>query len=517
MKPCPQPDDDGPCGSGPGPRDDLKPHELCADAVDDDGPDSNNYYIDAYNLCTEDPNDYKRGGFHPVTLGDRFGPSGRYCVFTKLGFGGFGTVWLCRDTLEGKWRALKIERAYDPKKPVRDACRELMIKQHLDLSFDGDLADHHIGIPSEYFWISGPNGHHLCAIMPVLGPRVSLVCEYYGLHPNLLKDICFQLVQSLKFLHSHGICHGDFRPANILFQLADDINEWSEEDMTKALGPPEVADVQFEGSHRRGLGIPTYLVQHQSFDYSSGTCSSKIAVIDFGVAYYAETPPAKSRIQFPFAAPEALLGQYPLGFSSDIWSLACTMSLVRYNYSPFGEWPDRPDLVIGAMEEIIGPLPRPYRSEWNRTFNFKFQHDEHDETLPVAIRPSHWARHKRDEKSLTAFDGTPINDELSYPFVNGRHRLYIDAAQAEEIAQALAVDTTRLPSCTVYSDDIDSTMRFENRIRAPVDIDDATMFCDLLRSVFKWDPRQRATIDMVMRHPWFEGRDRGNRFRCVVI
>jgi hypothetical protein len=193
----------------------------------DDGESDNNHYCTAEYIPTEDPNHYKRGSFHPVGLGDCFGPSGCYRVFNKLGFGGCGTVWLCRDTLEGKWRALKIERAYDQKKPVRDGYRELMIKQYLDLTFDGDLPSHHIGMPSEYFWISGPNGHHLCGVMPVLGPTVSLVSEYYGLHLNVLKDIGFQLAQSLQSLHGHGICHGDFRPANTLFQLADDIDEWS--------------------------------------------------------------------------------------------------------------------------------------------------------------------------------------------------------------------------------------------------------------------------------------------------
>lgn len=260
MKPCPQPDDDGLCGSEPGRGDELKhPQKPRAEAMDDGGSDNNHYYADEY-VLTKDPNDYKRGGLHPVALGERFGPSGHYRVFNKLGFGGWGTVWLCRDTLGGTWRALKINSAYDNKKPVRNAYRELMIRQHLDLTFGGDLADHHIGIPSEYFWISGPNGHHLCAVMPVLGPTLTSVHGYYGIDPNVPKDICFQLAQSLKFLHSHGICHGDFRPANILFQLADDIDEWSEEDMDKVLGPPVVTDVHVEGTHRRGLGVPAYLV-----------------------------------------------------------------------------------------------------------------------------------------------------------------------------------------------------------------------------------------------------------------
>jgi hypothetical protein len=44
--------------------------------------------------------------------------------------------------------------------------------------------------------------------------------------------------------------------------------------------------------------------------------------------------------------------------------------------------------AIGDMEEIIGPLSNPYRSAWNRIFNFKFQHNESDETLPVTVRLS---------------------------------------------------------------------------------------------------------------------------------
>lgn len=40
---------------------------------------------------------YKPGGFHPVCLGDTF-KNGRYKVHHKLGFGGYGTVWLANDS-----------------------------------------------------------------------------------------------------------------------------------------------------------------------------------------------------------------------------------------------------------------------------------------------------------------------------------------------------------------------------------------------------------------------------------
>ena len=41
---------------------------------------------------------YQTGGYHPVTIGDTFG--GQYKIIHKLGFGGFATVWLARDTAE---------------------------------------------------------------------------------------------------------------------------------------------------------------------------------------------------------------------------------------------------------------------------------------------------------------------------------------------------------------------------------------------------------------------------------
>lgn len=40
--------------------------------------------------------DYRRGGYHPVKLGDTF-KNGRYKVESKLGWGHFSTVWLALD------------------------------------------------------------------------------------------------------------------------------------------------------------------------------------------------------------------------------------------------------------------------------------------------------------------------------------------------------------------------------------------------------------------------------------
>ncbi|KAG8730382.1 serine/threonine protein kinase, CMGC group [Ceratobasidium sp. 428] len=45
----------------------------------------------------EDWEDYVKGGYHPVQVGDTFS-DGRYIVVRKLGWGHFSTVWLAKDT-----------------------------------------------------------------------------------------------------------------------------------------------------------------------------------------------------------------------------------------------------------------------------------------------------------------------------------------------------------------------------------------------------------------------------------
>jgi hypothetical protein len=45
----------------------------------------------------EDWEDYCKGGYHPVHIGDSFSDS-RYIVVRKLGWGHFSTVWLAKDT-----------------------------------------------------------------------------------------------------------------------------------------------------------------------------------------------------------------------------------------------------------------------------------------------------------------------------------------------------------------------------------------------------------------------------------
>ena len=59
---------------------------------EEDHTDSSDYTSD-----DEGSEDYRRGGYHAVRIGDTF-KNGRYVVQSKLGWGHFSTVWLAWDT-----------------------------------------------------------------------------------------------------------------------------------------------------------------------------------------------------------------------------------------------------------------------------------------------------------------------------------------------------------------------------------------------------------------------------------
>lgn len=69
--------------------------EATTSAVDRNGDDRSE--TSEYTSEDEGTEDYRRGGYHAVRIGDTFKHS-RYVVQSKLGWGHFSTVWLAWDT-----------------------------------------------------------------------------------------------------------------------------------------------------------------------------------------------------------------------------------------------------------------------------------------------------------------------------------------------------------------------------------------------------------------------------------
>ncbi|KAI0476368.1 kinase-like protein [Xylariaceae sp. FL0804] len=313
------------------------------------------------NFETEWVEDYEPGGLYPVDLGSII--DGRFEVVYKLGYGGIATAWLCYERPANKWRALKINAASHSGKDCPDAkVIEIMRKQGVE---NNQLEQNHIAFPLETLWLDSPNGSHLCSVLPVLGPKLS---DWRRAVPGLpmpaIKGLCYQIVRAMDFLHSKGICHGDFRPQNILMQLHSGVLERiGPDEMRHILGEPEMAEITAFSSDDK-VHAPKYLVENLEWERFTAFISHDIAVVDFGEAYEACGSERKLGIPWEYAAPEVVFEGQP-GPGTDIWSLAVTLLQTVKESGLINSEPEFWEYAR-SIEQLFGPIPDPHRSVLER-------------------------------------------------------------------------------------------------------------------------------------------------------
>jgi len=158
----------------------------------EDGP----CYFGLDRVIAEDPEHYYRGGYCPVDIGNRIG---RFEIVHKLGHGGFATVWLAREDGKPGYVALKIVAAdysntYEALPEIASLLRKfptLFVAER------------------ERFFVDSPNGHHLCQVLPVLGPTLEALADsYHRLYPEYVRYFARQITSAVEVMHSSGLCHG---------------------------------------------------------------------------------------------------------------------------------------------------------------------------------------------------------------------------------------------------------------------------------------------------------------------
>ncbi|KAF2224670.1 putative serine protein kinase Sky1 [Elsinoe ampelina] len=170
----------------------------------------------------EDSEDYCKGGYHPVQIGEQYN-NGKYTVIRKLGWGHFSTVWLSRDNTTGKHVALKVVRsAAHYTETALDEIKLLNKVVQANIEHPGRK---HVVSLLDSFNHKGPNGMHVCMVFEVLGENLLGLIKRWnhrGIPMPLVKQIAKQVLLGLDYLHREcGIIHTDLKPENVLIEIGD--------------------------------------------------------------------------------------------------------------------------------------------------------------------------------------------------------------------------------------------------------------------------------------------------------
>ncbi|KAJ8103810.1 kinase-like domain-containing protein [Lipomyces tetrasporus] len=190
-----------------------------------DGSVSSNASTSSDSASTNDEEaveDYCKGGYHPVAIGETF-KDGRYTVVRKLGWGHFSTVWLARDSLTMRHVALKVVRSASHY--TETALDEIKLLEKIVSANPNHPGRAHVVSLLDSFEHVGPNGTHVCMVFEVLGENLlGLIRRFHhrGVPIGLVKQITKQVLLGLDYMHREcGIIHTDLKPENVLIEIGD--------------------------------------------------------------------------------------------------------------------------------------------------------------------------------------------------------------------------------------------------------------------------------------------------------
>ena len=194
----------------------------------------------------EGEDEYKKGGYHRVSIGDCF-HNNRYRIERKLGWGHFSTVWIVSDlkrTTKEKEKeiefeeennkhtyALKIQKSashyLEAARDEIEILKQIASGQRKENEDDdatrkneySENAKHVVQLVDSFEHI-GENGTHVCMVFERLGDNLLTLIkryDYLGIPIPGVRRIAIGILKGLDYLHrEREIIHTDLKPENVL-------------------------------------------------------------------------------------------------------------------------------------------------------------------------------------------------------------------------------------------------------------------------------------------------------------
>nr|KYP51822.1 Protein kinase dsk1 [Cajanus cajan] len=345
--------------------------------------------VSDYSSEDEGTEDYRRGGYHAVQIGDTF-KNGCYVVQSKLGWGHFSTVWLAWDTHKSRYVALKIQKSAPHY--TEAAMDEITILKQIA---DGDPDDKKCVVKLlDHFKHSGPNGQHVCMVFEFLGDNLLTLIkysDYRGVPLPMVKEICFHILVGLDYLHRElKVIHTDLKPENVLLLYPIDpskdprksgvpliLPNTRDKIVTKngttmankksgEIKPSSPVSKDESSKNSVNKDIPEGSHGHRRGSRSRrkellAAVDLKCKLVDFGNACWTYKQFTNDIQTRQYRCPEVLLGS-KYSTPADLWSFACIcfeLAAGDVLFDPHsGDNYDRDEDHLALMMELLGMMPR---------------------------------------------------------------------------------------------------------------------------------------------------------------
>jgi serine/threonine protein kinase len=275
---------------------------------------------------------------------------GRFTVHSLMGTGTFGKVYQCEDAKHNDTVAVKVIRKIE--RYIHSAKTEASILKRLYKAQE-DRSWKPVVTMYTHVYHDG----HYCMVFEPLGKSLLdyiQLNEYRGFPKYMVKQIAYQLLHALDFLHRHQLVHTDLKLENILFV------EGPEMELPVA-GKGGVGGST--GSSRSKTGITS------AGPVSGGSSSPQrglrlpklphIKLIDFGGAVFDGMHHSRIINTRQYRSPEVIL---ELGWScpSDVWSAGCIVAEILSGDLLFSTHDDLEHLYM--IERVVESFPDHMRS-----------------------------------------------------------------------------------------------------------------------------------------------------------